>query len=517
MSTIYRIFFLLAVCAVLPCTAATDPSPGRLKALYNSLDPLSISQHLAFYDLYPGSYEGQLALRDAYRLLSGNNQQQNKRLVLPPNMSSSLNAIVSLVNKLPSDTQLELSDSELDCIYTLAYRLSNRKLKGWYASSEEEVLQLPPEEIDLARGVLLSQMGSDPKSLRAIRSYEASIDLMALQILARLSPNATPKDKIRAINNFIFIEMGFRFPPHSTYAKDVDLYTFLPSVLDSRRGVCLGVSILYIAIAQRLDLPLEIVTPPGHIYVRWRGDNEEINIETTARGINLPSEEYLSVDTRLLMERNIKETIGMAHVNQASVYWEYGQHEKAINSYKKAIPYMPGDKHVIGLMAYACLAGGFTNEAHPLITQIKDYISNDAVSKDTLAEDYLNGDADAEAVKAVFMRVSDDRQSLLDKRDALQISLKRYPKFREGLFSLAGTWLQLHRTGEALETLEKYHALDPNNASVEYYLAELYKERLHYNKAWQHLRQAETLTKERDHEPKVLLEFAKELSAVCPE
>ena len=82
-----------------------------------------------------------------------------------------------------------------------------------------------------------------------------------------------------------FLRACFRFPPHSLYAKDIDVYTFLPSVLDSRRGVCLGVSILYLCLAQRLDLPLEAMTPPGHIYVRY---GEDLNIETTARGIDVP-------------------------------------------------------------------------------------------------------------------------------------------------------------------------------------------------------------------------------------
>src|ERR1700761_5200171 len=129
--------------------------------------------------------------------------------------------------------------------------------------------------------------------MKKIRSYEALIDLMALQILTRITFEDPPAKKIRAINHFIFEEMGFRFPPHSSHAKDIDLYTFLPSVLDSRRGVCLGVSILYISLAQRLKLDLQMVTPPGHIFVCWRQGKEVINIETTARGIHIPDEKYL--------------------------------------------------------------------------------------------------------------------------------------------------------------------------------------------------------------------------------
>ena len=91
------------------------------------------------------------------------------------------------------------------------------------------------------------------------------------------------------------------------------------------------------------------------------------------------------------------------------------------------------------------------------------------------------------------------------------------PNFREGLFSLAGTWLQLHRSSEALEILNQYHLIDPNNALVEYYLATLYLERLDYNKAWKHLLNTENLVKLRNHDPKVLKDLRKVLSEHSPE
>jgi hypothetical protein len=42
-----------------------------LKTRLSSLDPLSVSEHLAFYELYPLTKEGQKALGQAWHLLSG--------------------------------------------------------------------------------------------------------------------------------------------------------------------------------------------------------------------------------------------------------------------------------------------------------------------------------------------------------------------------------------------------------------------------------------------------------------
>lgn len=508
--------FFFVVCCLLCCNGEAASS-AKLKTLYNSLDPSSIAQHLAFYELYRDSVEGQQALSDAYHLISGGKQTNSAELVIPATLSSAIPAIVGVVNKHSAEANIDLTDSELASIDKLASRLPNRTLQGYKATSEEEVLALPSSQIDLARGVLLSQLGNDPATLRKIKNYEAMIDLMALQILARININDSPQVKIRGINHFVFEEMGFRFPPHSTYAKDIDLYTFLPSVLDSRRGVCLGVSILYLCLAQRLNLKLEIVTPPGHIYVRWHQGDEEVNIETTARGVNIPSEEYLGVDTRSLQQRNIKETIGLAHFNQASVFWEKQQYEKALNSYLKARPYLPDDQLLKGFMAFIYLIQDNNEAAKTLLQAISDDIPDHVVSKETIPEDYLKGHVSKEGIQAVFMRVNETRDSLIAKRDALQKVLTQYPRFREGYFSLASTWLQLHRAKEALAVLEQYHSLDPNNASVEYYLAELYAERLDFNRAWIHLRLAEKLTEARKHNPKALLTLRQKLTEHYPE
>jgi len=501
---------------LIPLLAVTV-SAGHIKALYNSLDPSSISQHLALYELYPDSPEGQRALREAWTLLAGNTPLTGDELPPFKAFREAVEGIITLVNKPAEQETIDLSDSSLLIVEKLAGHLPNRKLKGHFAEDEQEIFKLPPEEIDLARGLLLSQIPPSEQRLRKIRSYEAMLDLMALQLLSRIRLDSPPEAKIRAINTFIFEEMGYRFPPHSLYAKDIDLYTFLPSVLDSRRGVCLGVSILYHTLAQRLGLPLETVTPPGHIYVRYHQGDRVINIETTARGIHIDSEEYLGIDTRSLEERNIKEVIGMAHFNQASVYWQNGEFQRALDAYHKALPYLPNDMLVKELMAYNYLFTGQLDKAEPLLQAVKDHLPEYAVTKQNVVEDYLNGAVDADGIKPLFMHVDETRASILKKKEALEGVLAKYPRYRSGLLALATTWLQLHRMSEALQVLEKLHALDPTDPTVAYYLTEIYAERLDYNNAWKHLRLAETLTKSRNHEPKALADLRKTLSTHYPE
>jgi regulator of sirC expression with transglutaminase-like and TPR domain len=484
----------------------------RVKALYNSLDIRSVAQHLALYELFPDTPEGKMALSYAWQLLTKEELDLELSLASLSSLSTAIEALISLVNKQPNGTLPQLDEKGLEMIEKMAARLPNRQLKGHNITTEEETLALPWNEIDLARSLFLTEMQDRQKS----RLYEAMIDLMALQILARFPPDATPKEKLKIINSFIFEELGFRFPPQSLSVKDVDLYTFLPSVLDSRRGVCLGVSILYLCLSQRLNLSLETVTPPGHIYVRYREGDEIINIETTARGVNTESETYLGIETRSLQLRNIKEVVGLAHVNQAAVHWHRDENEKALASYRIALKYLPEDMLLKEFMAFNYLIVGEKEKGIELLNATKDHLPDYAVTKDTLAEDYLSGKVDPDSFKSIFMSVDEKRESLLKKKEALTKAVEKYPQFRAGLYNLATTWMQLHRHDEALKYLEKLHEIDPNQPSAEYYMAVLYTDRLDYNKAWAHLTQAEKIVQDRGHKPKALKELRRELEKLCP-
>jgi tetratricopeptide (TPR) repeat protein len=506
-----KIFFL---CCLLWITAFANRITSPLTSLYHTLDPLSVSEHLAFYELYPETAEGKEAMKTAWRLLSPNAAPLDEKNAIFPKCD--IQTIISLITRPHFETSEKLSVEQLAFIEKIAVHLSNRSLKGHLAWTRQEILPLASEEIDLSRALLLFQF-DEPTPREEIRHYEASIDLMALQIAARLPQDATHEDKIQAINHFIFYEMGFRFPPHSLYAKDIDLYTFLPSVLDSRQGVCLGVSILYLCIAQRLDLPLEIITPPGHIYVRYRRGDKLINIETTARGIDPPSEIYLGINTRLLQERTMKEVVGLAFMNQASVFLSKQEYQQTAALYQKAHLFLPDDPLLKMLRGFTYLFVGNTSEATKLLNQVKSVIFEEAVSAENLPEDYLNGKIDIEGIKAIFLPVDETRESILKKQKELSNLLKRYPLFRAGHLHLATTWLQLGRGNEAREVLERFHKIDPHNATIEYYLTILCYERHDYNHAWRYLKKTEELVVSRAHYPKVLSALRSELRRNCPE
>lgn len=516
------VLFLLLLTASIPTSLsaakkkknlASYELPTSAQSLYRTLDPNSLLQHLAFYELYPETAEGKKALETAWKLLSGSENTETEVLLLP---SLDVYSIIGLVTKQPTDTALEMNDEQLAILEKAAQRLENRKLDGYSVWTKEEVLTLPSDEIDLGRSLLIYQFQNDTDAKKKIRNYEATMDLMALQILAHMKKNATAKEMIAEINQFIFRDMRFRFPPHSLYAKDIDLYTFLPSVLDSRQGVCLGVSTLYLCLAQRLGLELDIITPPGHIFVSYQNGPEVINIETTARGINLPSDTYLGINTSYLQKRTMKEVIGMAFFNQASVMSAKEDFAATIELYERAREYIPNDPLVKMLLGIHYLFVGKKLEGEKLLKGVQGVTFDGAIVPESLPDDYLKGRINAKGIKAVFMPVDETRESIIEKQKELQALLKKYPKFRGGLLQLATTYLQLGRTQEAYNVLLRYHKIDPGHPIVEYYLTIICLQRYDYMKAWSFFHSTEKILSSAGHHPKALKSLKAALQRVCP-
>ena len=481
----------------------------KLNVLYDSLDPDSLSELVAFYHLYSKHDAGEKAYKRFWQLINFHRPYPISPFNTITFPDIDLSSIVSLVTKQSYENLPDISSDALGEIEYITSHLQNRKLKGSKVWTKKELQALNSDEIDIARALLIHQYGDSEKN--KIRTYEAYLDLMALQILARLPRKPSHIQLLEAINHFIFIEMGYRFPPHSMWAKDVDLYTFLPSVLDSRHGVCLGVSILYLSLAQRLDLPLTVVTPPGHIYLSYQMHGEKINIETTARGIHMPDETYLNINTCKLQKRNLKEVVGLNFINAAATAWGHNDHVKALEFYNEASPYLPDDRLLSIFMGYNYLFVGEVVKGRELLLKARDNPSQEDVYSDTTLIDYLDGKIDIEGIQSIYQMVDETRESIFKKQHQIEDILDRNPKFREGIFHLAITWLQLGRNGEALKVLDQYHNLDHNNPTVEYYLSIISMQRMQFKKSYSHLRRLKSVLRRKHHEPQALSSLEKGL------
>lgn len=481
-----------------------------ISTLYKSIPERSISKHLAFYKLYPNTNEGKSALKEALKLLCLEKTVLVEDLDL---LDFDILTLIQLINNPSSFDPSSIKEKSLLAIEKISKNLKNRSLKTHLSWKEQDFIDANPEDIDLARGLFLAEMGESKESQLKIRYYEAAIDLMALQILATLDKNCTDLDKIQAINQFIFFDMGFRFPPLSNYSSKIDTFTLLPSVIDNRKGVCLGLSILYLCLAQRLDLKLEAVTPPGHVFVRHVGE-KITNIETTARGIDIPSNEYLNIDVMNLQKRDLKEVIGLAFINQASVHLKEKSFEKAVGQYEKAKKYLPNDSFLKELLGCSYLFIDRESDGKSLLLEIQNENSIYQISKDNLAKDYLSAIVGIDGLKSIFIPYEETREDILEKQEELKKIIQKYPNFRSAILLYANTYIQLGRSKESMKILLDFHRKNPDPI-IAFYLSNLAFERFDFVNAWRFFLDAEKRFQKYDYYPKALKEFKEELTAAC--
>lgn len=443
---------------------------------YKKLNPTSTIQHIVFYSLYPKEPLGQKALQEALKLL-----HQKKENLSFPNID--LFSIIQIfIDSHPQQESLKTPD--LFLIEEISKNLPYKTLPSKNFLKEEEFLSLPPKDIDIARALFISKN----LSIEKIKYYEAILDMIALEVLSSLKKDATDNEKIKKLNQKIFFEMGFKYPPLSKYLKDIDSYTLLPSVLDTKKGICLGLCLLYASIAQRIGLEIEAVTIPGHIFLK----HKNTIIETTKRGVHIPIEQYLSIETKNIQIRDNKELIGLTLINEASVYLKKQDFQKALFLYQKAEPYLKEDIFLKQLLGFCYL---FTKEKKGM-SYLKDIQNKKSIYSnriDPLAFDFLKKRISLEGIKILFQPFEDTRKALLEKKEEVQKVLKKYPKFRSGYLLLANIWLNLGRSKEAKKCLKKCYLLNNKDPLITFYLCNISFQRNNFKKTWQYLEETKKI------------------------
>jgi tetratricopeptide (TPR) repeat protein len=467
-----------------------------IEAQYQSLDPTSIVEHLAFYELHKEMPEGQAALRDASRLLFG--EESTHEFAWPENCSS----FIELVSPQVASGKKEhpACRQAYALIEKAASKLCNRAKKGFHITSAREAEKLPPEEIDLSETLFCELLGDNPD---ARQQYRAQLDLMALVILSRLPPGADQEQKVDAICNLVFHEFGFRFPPYSTHEASLDRFTDLPSVLETRRGVCLGVATLILTLAERLGVNLDIYTPPGHIFLGTAARN----IEPTWRGVHLDLEEYYTVNTKFIKKRTLRDVVGLVFMNSASVALSKSDWNRASTYYLKALRYMPDERIFLELNGMALVLDGKKSEALAYFEKALKIPEADVITPSSISEDILAGRVDKEGLQALLLPQDETRASKEKKKEALARALIKNPKFRDALTEYASCLIELGEPEEGQHALERLAILDPDNIIAHFMLSQLYHGRHDEPKARLHFLAAEAIAKSRDAHPKELKEF----------
>jgi regulator of sirC expression with transglutaminase-like and TPR domain len=144
---------------------------------------------------------------------------------------------------------------------------------------EEELRQLSNREyqgieLDLEQGAFLIARYAYPAL--DVGAYVRRLDAMAEAVWDRMGTRGSADQAVKTLGRYLFGEQGFRGNSKHYYDPD---NSYLNRVIDRRTGIPISLSVLYLLIGRRLDLPVYGVGMPGHFLVKFEGERHPIFVD----------------------------------------------------------------------------------------------------------------------------------------------------------------------------------------------------------------------------------------------
>lgn len=109
-----------------------------------------------------------------------------------------------------------------------------------------------------------------------VQQVLADVDQLAARLQRRVDRQASVLDRLGALGQFFFGELGFAGNANDYYAVE---NSYLHRVLHTRRGIPISLAVLWLELARSLDLTVEGVSFPGHFLVQAHLDEGRVVID----------------------------------------------------------------------------------------------------------------------------------------------------------------------------------------------------------------------------------------------
>lgn len=139
-------------------------------------------------------------------------------------------------------------------IHEIQFNFTQAELKDWIASPEKDLLKA---------WLLLSRYQYPDLDLGTIA---LQIEQINKEVWMKLNDNLTPLEKTRLVNHMLFEVHGFKGNVRNFHAPQ---NSFISDVLSNKKGNPLSLSLLYLIIAQKCDLPIKGVNLPKHFVIAY--------------------------------------------------------------------------------------------------------------------------------------------------------------------------------------------------------------------------------------------------------
>ena len=197
---------------------------------------------------------------------------------------------------------------------------------GWKNFSEE--VNQADEQINLARASLyFAQTVYDNLD---INQYLNRLDIMAAEVKQILPSAAYPLRIIKAINKYLFTDLGFRGNQNNYYDPQ---NSYLNQVIERQIGIPITLSIIYLEIAKRINFPMVGIGMPGHFIIRPDFEEAGIFVDAFHQGEILFAEDCverleklyqqkIELQSKFLEPVSNKQILGRMLTNLKFIYLE---------------------------------------------------------------------------------------------------------------------------------------------------------------------------------------------------
>ncbi len=347
--------------------------------------------------------------------------------------------------------------------------LANADLRGLRVHTVDGVLRLKEDQIDLGTAALV--ISRDWGTTKTLHTYRRKIDIIAEEIQRRLEAKKIPANflAIPEINKYLFDELGFKTLTTADDPEDL----FLHVVLDKKRGYCLSLSVLYLAIGERLGMPLYGVVVPGHFFVRYDDGQYRYNIETTAQGALADEDHYLRsfappAGHKLYMKNlNKRQTLGCFFNNLGNSYSAVGDKEKAFLELSRAVQINPTLAEAHTNLGNIYLSKGQVSAAIRHYNEALKILPKDPRTLNNLGNAYMEEDRYQQAQNA-YLRALDQDPGFLDAHRNLAQAWRRQGLLEKAVAQIrAAITLEPHNPENYLHIGRFYLEMDDPQAAQE--------------------------------------------------
>jgi len=110
-----------------------------------------------------------------------------------------------------------------------------------------------------------ASIAQDEEPQLDIQEILATCDALLVRLKRRVKAEAEPMRKLSVLNQFFYTDLGFSGNPNNFYAPE---NSYVNEVLQTRRGIPISIAVIWLELAQALDLQAEGISFPGHFLVK---------------------------------------------------------------------------------------------------------------------------------------------------------------------------------------------------------------------------------------------------------